>query len=337
MNFRTTCCLLLAVFAAIGTAAPRRIAVVPVSGRAALTELARAGVLEYARTETFVFVEPAAGLTAGPTAFDLSLGPDQAVYLVFAARARSRLSGHVLWHDKSALLMQLSPAEADAASRLGAELQRLPDKPHPIRLAPPRSYPLRPAADTLIQRLIARVSPDSIHSQIQRLQDFGTRYTPAESCRAAEQYVYDYFTALGLDSVEMDTWYAAGERNVVGTIVGRRNPEKVTIVCGHMDCTSEDPGNYAPGAEDNASGTVMALEAARVLAGENLDQTVKFIAFTGEEQGLIGSFHYAEAMSNMNADIIGVLNFDMIAWPGGRFGVSLFCDEGFRGFRGHNT
>jgi hypothetical protein len=319
-------CFLLAVVVAAGSAAPSRIAVVPASGRAALERLAQAGVLEYARTEGFVFAQPSAGPAALPSSLELSLGPDPA-YLVDATHARSQLPGLVLWQDGSMLLMQLSPADVDHLSRLGAELRRLPDRPHPIRLAPARSYSLRPDADTLIERLLAKVSPDSIRKQLQRLQDFRTRYTLADSCRAAEQYVFDYFTALGMDSVELDTWYAQGERNVVGTILGRRNPEKIAIICGHMDCTSEDPDNYAPGAEDNASGTVMALEAARVLAGESLGQTVKFIAFTGEEQGLIGSYHYAEAMRNVNADITGVLNFDMIAWPGGQFGVAIFCDS----------
>jgi hypothetical protein len=327
MHTKTFFSFFLFVLAAAGYAAPSRVAVVPASGRAALEQLAHAGVLEYCRTDGFVFVKPAASLTGLTSSVELSLSIGTATYLVYASHARSQLPGRVLWQDGSTLLMQLSPAEAAAVSRLGAELQQLPDKPHPIRLAPARSYPLGPEADTLIQRLIARVSQDSIRKQIQRLQDFHTRYTLAESCRAAEQYVFDYFTTLGMDSVELDTWYAQGERNVVGTIVGRRNPEKIAIICGHMDCTSEDPNNYAPGAEDNASGTAMALEAARVLAGEDLDQTVKFIAFTGEEQGLIGSYHYAEAMRNMNADITGALNFDMIAWPGGQFGVAIFCDE----------
>ena len=329
MKIKTFCCFLLAVTAVAGFAAPSRIAVVPASGRAALEQLAQAGVLVYARTEGFVFAEPAAGLAASSSSVELSLSPDRATYLVYASHTRSPLPGLVLWQDGSTFLMQLTPTEADAVSRLGAELQQLPDKPHPIWLAPERSYPLSPDADTLIERLLADVSQDSIRKQLQRLQDFRTRYTRAESCRAAEQYVFDYFTALGMDSVKLDTYQLGGTtaRNVVGTMVGHRNPEKIAIICGHMDCTSEDPNNHAPGAEDNASGTVMAIEAARVLAAEELDQTVKFIAFTGEEQGLVGSFHYAAAMRSINADITGVLNFDMIAWPGGQFGVAIFCDS----------
>jgi hypothetical protein len=329
MNTKTFCCFLLAVVAAAGSAAPNRMAVVPASGRAAMERLAQAGVLEYARTEGFVFAKPAAGLAASSASIELSPSPGRTTYLVYASHARSQLPGLVLWQDGRTLLMQLTPTEADAVSRLGGELQKLPDEPHPIWLAPERSYPLSPDADTLIERLLADVSQDSIRKQIQRLQDFRTRFSRAESCRAAEQYVFDYFTALGMDSVELDTYQLGGTnaRNVVGTLVGHRNPEKVAIICGHMDCTSEDQYNLAPGAEDNASGTVMALEAARILAGEELDQTVKFIAFTGEEQGLVGSLHYAAAMRSINADITGVLNFDMIAWPGGQFGVAIFCDS----------
>jgi len=329
MHKKTFCCFLLVVLAVSGYAAPSRIAVAPVSGRAGLAQLASSGVMEYARTEGHLFARPSAALARQESVVELSLDPDKPTYLVYAGHARSQLPGLMLWQDGSTLLMQLSQAEADEVSRLGGELQLLPDAPHPIWLAPERSFSLSPDADTLIERLLAKVSADSIRSQIQRLQDFRTRFSRAESCRAAEQYVFDYFTALGMDSVELDTYDLSSTtaRNVIGTKVGRRNPEKVAIVCGHMDATSEDRWNLAPGAEDNASGTVMAIEAARVLASEDLDQTVKFIAFTGEEQGLVGSFHYAEEMRGINADITGVLNFDMIAWPGGRFGVAIFCDE----------
>ena len=70
---------------------------------------------------------------------------------------------------------------------------------------------------------------------------------------------------------------------------------------------------FAPGANDDASGVGAVIEAARVLAGMDFDATIKFIAFTGEEQGLIGSEHYASTAkadglnieANLNNDIIG--------------------------------
>ena len=84
----------------------------------------------------------------------------------------------------------------------------------------PSPFAPRPAPDTFIQRLIAKVSPDSIQARLQRLQDFSTRYSPTDSCRRAEEYVASYFTSLGLDSVQLDSYPAYGDtwRNVVGTI-----------------------------------------------------------------------------------------------------------------------
>jgi hypothetical protein len=193
-----------------------------------------------------------------------------------------------------------------------------------------------PAPDTFIQRLLAKVSPDSIQARLQRLQDFSTRYSYTDSCRRAEEYVAGYFNSLGLDSVELDSYPAYGDtwRNVIGTIVGRTHPEKVIIVCGHMDAISEDSlrDSIAPGAEDNGSGTGVALEAARVLAGESLDCTVKFIAFTGEEIGLNGSEHYATEARARGDDIVCAFNFDMVAWPGGSWGVALVGVEAAKRF-----
>jgi hypothetical protein len=182
-----------------------------------------------------------------------------------------------------------------------------------------------PSPDSFIQRLIAKVSPDSIQARLQRLQDFLTRYSYTDSCRRAELYVASYFTSLGLDSVQLDSYPAYGDtwRNVVGTIVGKTHPEKIIIVSGHMDATSEIPDSVAPGCEDNGSGTCAAIEAARVLAGESLDCTVKFIAFTGEDVALNGSDHYASEAKARGDDIICDFNFDMIAWPGGSWGVRL--------------
>jgi len=207
---------------------------------------------------------------------------------------------------------------------------RYPPTPRTSSLAP------QPLPDSFIQRLIAKVSPDSIQARLQRLQDFSTRYSPTDSCRRAEEYVASYFTSLGLDSVELDPYPVGGDtwRNVVGTILGKTHPEKILIVCGHMDAISEDSlrDSIAPGAEDNGSGTCAAMEAARVLAGESLDHTVRFIAFTGEEIALNGSDHYAREARARGDDIVCAFNFDMIAWPGGSWGVALVGVEAAKRF-----
>ena len=72
----------------------------------------------------------------------------------------------------------------------------------------------------------------------------------------------------------------------------------------------------APGADDNASGSVTVLEAARSMSCYAFESTVKYITCTGEELGLLGSDAYAADAKARGEDIRGVLNFDMNGWEG---------------------
>jgi photosystem II stability/assembly factor-like uncharacterized protein len=102
-------------------------------------------------------------------------------------------------------------------------------------------------------------------------------------------------------------------KNVVATKPGSAGDEQV-VICGHFDSISEDPVNLAPGADDNASGTAAVVEAARVTAEYQFERTIKFICFSGEEQGLFGSGEYAGDARAAGDSIIGALNFDMIGY-----------------------
>lgn len=103
-------------------------------------------------------------------------------------------------------------------------------------------------------------------------------------------------------------------RNVVATQSGTAKPDKLIVIGGHYDSISDDPYNDAPGADDNASGTAAVLEVARILANYATEYTIKYICFSGEEQGLWGSWAYAEDAYVQGLDIICMLNFDMIAY-----------------------
>ncbi len=88
--------------------------------------------------------------------------------------------------------------------------------------------------------------------------------------------------------------------NVVAEIPGTEKPEEVVIVSGHLD-SWDGPGSQ--GALDNGTGIMCALEAARILAkvGAKPKRTIRFIGWTGEEQGLLGSRSYvAKHMSEMD-------------------------------------
>lgn len=118
-----------------------------------------------------------------------------------------------------------------------------------------------------------------------------------------------HWTSVPLSAEPPFVW-----NNVEAVKPGVTHPEQIYILCAHFDAISDDPWNRAPGAEDNASGTAALLEAARVLADYRLDATLKFVAFSGEEQGLLGSAAYAAAEAAGDADIRGVFNLDMIAY-----------------------
>ncbi len=84
----------------------------------------------------------------------------------------------------------------------------------------------------------------------------------------------------------------------------------IVIICAHLD--DMPSSGLAPGADDNGSGSVAVLHAAELLTPYNFDATLRFVLFTGEEQGLLGSAAYAQLVQSQ--DIRGVLNMDMIAW-----------------------
>lgn len=99
--------------------------------------------------------------------------------------------------------------------------------------------------------------------------------------------------------------------NVIGTkkAKNKKNNGKEVILSSHMDSVVG-----APGANDNASGTGLMLELARVFKGYNTDMDMKFIAFGSEERGLLGSRYYVDQLSQAERDnIAAVFNPDMVA------------------------
>jgi carboxypeptidase Q len=105
--------------------------------------------------------------------------------------------------------------------------------------------------------------------------------------------------ALGRDSVTQ--W------NTVAEIRGVERPGQVVIVGAHLD--SWDLGT---GTTDNGAGAMCTLEAARIIARSSLKpkRTIRFVLFTGEEQGLIGSRKYAEAHAGEADSIQAVIVLD---------------------------
>jgi len=190
--------------------------------------------------------------------------------------------------------------------------------------------------DSLIQLCTSKINPDSIKATMQRLQDFGTRFSLAPNHKEVALWLQNKFISMGyntvLDSFELITHctlaffhdtntYITMQYNVVATKQGSVNPDKEYIIGGHYDSYStNNPLVYAPGADDDASGVAAAIEIARVMKkiNYNSESTIKFIAFAAEEgryhTNLFGGSEHSAIDAVNNHENIGfMLTNDMIA------------------------
>ncbi|HUF70555.1 MAG TPA: M20/M25/M40 family metallo-hydrolase [Longimicrobiales bacterium] len=198
---------------------------------------------------------------------------------------------------------------------------------------------LVPSRDTRIDGLLDQVSAERLQVIAERLASFETRHTlstPEQAERgigAARQWILDEMASYSPRlRVSFDTYQvpAAGRitrdvelRNVMAVLPGRS--ERRVYVSGHYDTVVLRPSpedsaglgmndNYAPGANDDGSGTALTMELARVFgqSGLEFDATLVFIALAGEEMGLVGARVHAQKAAADNVRIDAVLNNDII-------------------------
>lgn len=127
----------------------------------------------------------------------------------------------------------------------------------------------------------------------------------------AAEYLKTRLLKYGLKPLGQD-FLAAGQ-NVYAYKYGLERPHYLVVFCAHFD--DMPAGSYAPGADDNASGTAAVVEAARILSSYSTKYSVLFAFWDQEEQGMQGSSYFASQNSIENRDsIIAVINLDMIAF-----------------------
>jgi hypothetical protein len=191
---------------------------------------------------------------------------------------------------------------------------------------PIRRDPNEQKNDSISLLLKSLMKSDSVLGDIDWLQGMGTRFAFAPNRRSVALRVRDRFTRMGysaaLDSFYISmTWklqsYSLWQYNVVAELRGSVSPDSIMILGAHYDdvLSSGDPSAGAPGANDNASGVSAMLEIARVMraAGYRPSNTIRFVAFGAEEEGLIGSSNYAAKLVTSGYNVKIMVNNDMIA------------------------
>jgi hypothetical protein len=179
----------------------------------------------------------------------------------------------------------------------------------------------------------AAPSPPRLKADVAALVGFGTRHTasPATNDRrgisAARAWTAAQFDQIGRGCggcirVERIARRFTGARAPTGVVVEDvlgiqtgRDPNRVVIVGAHIDSRVTDVMNAisdAPGANDNASGVALVLEAARALSQWQFDATIVYAIFSGEEQGLWGATLLADTAKARGWDVTAMLNNDIV-------------------------
>ncbi|NQT24957.1 M20/M25/M40 family metallo-hydrolase [candidate division KSB1 bacterium] len=178
------------------------------------------------------------------------------------------------------------------------------------------------AIDVTIQKLINDVNLDSMMQYARELTGEVNVIVDGEQVQIlsrnrnfpgnelAADYIRQCFEEWGYTVVLQD--YSTTGRNVIATLPGSVDTNKVIILCAHYD--SMPQAAVAPGADDNASGVVAVLEAARILTNWTCDYSIVFALWDEEEYGYWGSQAYMQSFPIDQKEIVSVINLDMIAW-----------------------
>ena len=266
-------------------------------------------------------------------------------YLLSGASAdmpHARRLTRILLVEGRQAIARVEPAELDLLAGSGFRLTLLVPRP----LVVPRQnsrrieIPTSLTPNPWVQEMIGQVSLQTLLSLVENLSGvsavmignspytIATRYTHAETfITKATQYTFEFFQSLGLDTRYDDYSFAGGtRRNVIAEQPGLTDPGKIYLLIAHLDDTAGgNPLIFAPGADDNASGSAAVMHIASILSQYELGCTLRYALVTGEEQGLEGSAAYAEEIYIKGENLLGVLNLDMLAYnsPGSDPAVEL--------------
>lgn len=186
------------------------------------------------------------------------------------------------------------------------------------------------------KELVEAVSGERMLATVQKLASFKSRYVGSpqdhetEGIGAAYRWIHQEFESIAktakLPAVvayhDFETANArqAGNhtcKNVYLWLKGKKHPGRVVVFGGHYDSIHyvdrrPQKDAEAPGANDNASGTSAVLELARLFAPREFETGIIFIAFSGEELGLLGARAFVKELKEKNLEVVAMLNNDTI-------------------------
>src|SRR5690606_21297907 len=134
-----------------------------------------------------------------------------------------------------------------------------------------------------IKAKVKEVDSNAIRKDVEDLAHFTTRAAGTDGNREAVRGVAEKLKDLGFSVSEI--CYREGVCSVIADKIGMTKSSEVLLVLAHIDSV----GKEFAGADDNASGTAVLLEMARVLSTYDNQKTIRFFITNGEELGLLGA------------------------------------------------
>ncbi|MCP3944580.1 MAG: M20/M25/M40 family metallo-hydrolase [Desulfobacteraceae bacterium] len=247
------------------------------------------------------------------------------------ARQKAAVELDVLLDDGRNIVSKITESEAVKLIKMGFEIEWLSDSPLVFKKVEEKTLFLNYKAsaltyDPVVEQMMNLVTQTKVNDYTSKLTGEepvnigGSAYTIATrntysgtALEKATQFVYEFMGNQGL-FVSYHNWSYGftSNRNVVGEKTGIVSPDEIVLITAHLDCMPS--GSVAPGADDNGSGSVGVMLASEILNQYDFERTIRFVFFTGEEQGLYGSKRYADKIAGDNDNIVAVYNMDMIAW-----------------------
>ncbi|KAI3329731.1 Zn-dependent exopeptidase [Ustulina deusta] len=179
------------------------------------------------------------------------------------------------------------------------------------------AFPSAPSHQTQANALISNVNQSNLQTWTNTLANFYNRYYRGSYAATSASWMYSTVVSVASANSAITVKQFAhsySQPSVIATIPG--TSAEVVIVSAHYDSIGSTTSGRAPGADDNASGVVVILEALRVLAAAKYApaNTLEFHFYSGEEGGLLGSRDVFNSYVGSGVDVLAVMNQDMTGY-----------------------
>ncbi len=176
--------------------------------------------------------------------------------------------------------------------------------------------------------VVDQVSESSILNNLTEFENIGVKRRGTTSLQNTLNWLKNEYLSYGYTTNQIQEYsFVNGSNtcnNLVVTKVGTLYPNTFIILCGHYDTIN------GKGTNDNGSGVVSIFEVARLLRNIPTEYSIKFINFSGEEDGLIGSQHFVSTVvnaTNPKMDIRLVFNIDEVGGRSDMTNDTITCER----------